>query len=74
MVEQPTNGRIVQSDKAAPKPTTTGINFSIKDTEFLLKMFGKIQTFAGQELEQGSNTLTKVKLIHDELMNRVYAL
>ena len=52
----------------------TGVMFNIRDTEFLLKMFAKGTTFAGAELEQGSETLTKVKAIHEDLMKRVYEL
>ena len=51
------------------KKEEESLGFSIKDTEFLLRLIATA-TISGSELSQGADTLGKLKALHKELMEK----
>jgi hypothetical protein len=45
------------------------VKFTIKDTEFLLRLFMEAPML-GKDIEQGMNTLGKLKKIHTRLLDK----
>tara|TARA_R100000687_G_C6288904_1_gene90469 strand:+ start:251 stop:490 length:240 start_codon:yes stop_codon:yes gene_type:complete len=51
------------------KPTSNGVVFTIKETEFLLRLIFSSQ-IEGEQLEIGAGVLGKVKELHNNLMEK----
>ena len=54
---------------AGTKPADVGISFTIKETEFLLRLIFSSQ-IDGEQLEIGAGVLSKVKGLHNNLMEK----
>ena len=55
-------------NKGGVKSPPNKIEFDIKDTEFLMRLI-HTSSIQGNDLEQGYNTLLKIKALHMDLMS-----
>lgn len=59
----------IEETMAGTKPASNGISFTIKESEFLLRLIFSAQ-IDGESLEIGAGVLSKVKEMHNKLMEK----